>query len=1032
MDGQWHRLGLDNCLMYISGEDLRYIRLRHDYMEMVRKLLGYSSTEHDPYQTPLVISVPFRDEDGFRVEMNNRNVNISWSEVILHGEIEMNAFLKYAIPRLTEQNESQRPALVWEDDAGVLHTLDGETFKDPTEAIKHGLELMGRKLTIEEQYKIADNLAEVKRGSPGTPSPERKDDVKPSPAEAEKSKGKKRAAPAAPGADEKKPLDAPKRTCGLCKKDISDLPGARYNCDACDDKIHGAFVGGGEECEACKGKGYIFTTSCRASGLEITAVERCDTCEEFESDHIALIKAVREEEKDVIEFLEVGNMLRCSEMPWFRNKEHGGNCERLGDECAGCHAEYIVRFQRERIAHLEAIEEDIDEKGVEDALGPKAKEEGSDKASRPFWSCKCDKSSRHSNLENRCPRCGTLNPNKFKGEKRAAPAARDNTLNCEECGCECPGCIEGASSGDYSKCIGFDKCMDEDEAKDIEGIEVMVHGRPEDQVLTITAAEEAMKNGMKISKEALEELKLKAKDGKVWLPDNAELARFPCGESSCKTGANAAFGCDGCKENKLFTRGQFEIKEEDIKVDRKLARKVTGVLTTNRFWDCECKDDFTKPKAMVRCVKCKAKQEDGPDSKVRELNEFQLIISKEKLQKIDFKEWEEDDLEMFLGEVGMGLVPPFNTTDLISELASYGLDTEKARMTVWKALEEGGVIYGPDAGALRVTMAEQGNYDERALEKKAPEKSACEEKAPEKSACEEKISEKSEPEVRKKVELGLCLDCQRPIDKNKFEGRCGSCDALFKKESAENEKPKKARGPCKDCGTDTDKDELSGRCSPCHILHMEAKESRKKRKMEEMSPKTSRLPKACYVCGHCDADKGICGHPDPFPGVKKVIEGEFCESWDQDNENENSPEEWERINKEKPYRCYCPDCKSTFVDEDECTAASDERSCIEDHGRCTSCQKAWALKPAEEESAKKPHTGICGSCKGTFSADEGEEKDIESIRASGLCLTCYMDLIRKEKEGEEPPKKSARASGAKKEKKKEMKDPAGSKLSKYF
>lgn len=39
------------------------------------------------------------------------------------------------------------------------------------------------------------------------------------------------------------------------------------------------------------------------------------------------------------------------------------------------------------------------------------------------------------------------------------------------------------------------------------------------------------------------------------------------------------------------------------------------------------------------------------------------------------------------------------------------------------------------------------------------------------------------------------------------------------------------------------------------------------------------LPERCKQCTHYD--DGQCHHSDPFPGVLKVVRGEYCESFDQ-------------------------------------------------------------------------------------------------------------------------------------------------------
>ena len=43
-------------------------------------------------------------------------------------------------------------------------------------------------------------------------------------------------------------------------------------------------------------------------------------------------------------------------------------------------------------------------------------------------------------------------------------------------------------------------------------------------------------------------------------------------------------------------------------------------LTDDRYWDCECKEDFIHNKEQMKeCLKCGAKEEDQPDSRVSEV-----------------------------------------------------------------------------------------------------------------------------------------------------------------------------------------------------------------------------------------------------------------------------------------------------------------------------------------------------------------------------------------------------------------------------
>jgi hypothetical protein len=44
-----------------------------------------------------------------------------------------------------------------------------------------------------------------------------------------------------------------------------------------------------------------------------------------------------------------------------------------------------------------------------------------------------------------------------------------------------------------------------------------------------------------------------------------------------------------------------------------------GILTTDKFWDCECFKNFIHPKSLNKCDICMAIAEDQPDSRVNEV-----------------------------------------------------------------------------------------------------------------------------------------------------------------------------------------------------------------------------------------------------------------------------------------------------------------------------------------------------------------------------------------------------------------------------
>ena len=47
--------------------------------------------------------------------------------------------------------------------------------------------------------------------------------------------------------------------------------------------------------------------------------------------------------------------------------------------------------------------------------------------------------------------------------------------------------------------------------------------------------------------------------------------------------------------------------------------KINEIETTERYWDCECKDDFIHPKTQTCCNICGAIAEEHPDSRINEV-----------------------------------------------------------------------------------------------------------------------------------------------------------------------------------------------------------------------------------------------------------------------------------------------------------------------------------------------------------------------------------------------------------------------------
>ena len=44
-----------------------------------------------------------------------------------------------------------------------------------------------------------------------------------------------------------------------------------------------------------------------------------------------------------------------------------------------------------------------------------------------------------------------------------------------------------------------------------------------------------------------------------------------------------------------------------------------GVCTTDKYWDCECEDNYIHPKSQHCCEKCGANSEESPDSRAFEV-----------------------------------------------------------------------------------------------------------------------------------------------------------------------------------------------------------------------------------------------------------------------------------------------------------------------------------------------------------------------------------------------------------------------------
>lgn len=43
------------------------------------------------------------------------------------------------------------------------------------------------------------------------------------------------------------------------------------------------------------------------------------------------------------------------------------------------------------------------------------------------------------------------------------------------------------------------------------------------------------------------------------------------------------------------------------------------IITTDNYWDCECKSHYIHPKTTLICPRCGADQEEMPDARINEL-----------------------------------------------------------------------------------------------------------------------------------------------------------------------------------------------------------------------------------------------------------------------------------------------------------------------------------------------------------------------------------------------------------------------------
>lgn len=60
-----------------------------------------------------------------------------------------------------------------------------------------------------------------------------------------------------------------------------------------------------------------------------------------------------------------------------------------------------------------------------------------------------------------------------------------------------------------------------------------------------------------------------------------------------------------------------------------MIEKIDDIELTNEYWDCECEKEYIHLRSEESCQKCKALQEDQPDSRVSELLKFGFVTDDE-------------------------------------------------------------------------------------------------------------------------------------------------------------------------------------------------------------------------------------------------------------------------------------------------------------------------------------------------------------------------------------------------------------------
>lgn len=65
---------------------------------------------------------------------------------------------------------------------------------------------------------------------------------------------------------------------------------------------------------------------------------------------------------------------------------------------------------------------------------------------------------------------------------------------------------------------------------------------------------------------------------------------------------------------------------QNIKVDKAGRYMIGDIQMDSKYWDCECEENYIHSKDEKSCKKCKAKQEEQPDSIAKEVEMNNKVI----------------------------------------------------------------------------------------------------------------------------------------------------------------------------------------------------------------------------------------------------------------------------------------------------------------------------------------------------------------------------------------------------------------------